>query len=126
MMSGLLPIDEQLADCKTHAERADWLLRSPIQVLDRENGSIRAILREAGFLAGIDYLDAEMSAIRSVRNEDGTRTDGIRFMVANAALHMREAAGLPFVGVASLLFERSWAITFDSPPCVGFTKPMEG
>jgi hypothetical protein len=92
MMTGLLPIVEQLADCRTHVERAEWLLRSPIQVLDRENGTIRAILRKAGFLAGVDYLDAEISAMRSVRSETGTRTCGVCFMVANAALHMREAA----------------------------------
>ncbi|RKD61538.1 hypothetical protein BJ928_107139 [Rhizobium sp. WW_1] len=123
-MSGLLPIVEQLADCKTHAERAEWLLCSPMQVLDRENGSIRLILREAGFLAGVDYLDAEMAAMRSVRVANGSRTESVRFMVAKAAMHMREHAGMPLASVASLLFEEP-AIMLNSPPCVHFTKPKE-
>ncbi|MDQ0456029.1 hypothetical protein [Rhizobium paknamense] len=88
-MSGDLPIIEQLYDCQDHAERADWLLRVPQSLLLREEMSIRLALRSAGFMAGIDYLDCELSALRSVRGEAGGWRDGVSRAVEDVRQHMR-------------------------------------
>ncbi len=70
-MSGLLPIIEQLADARTDQERADWLLRCPLQILGKYEMTIRNRLMHAGFLAGTEYLEAELVGLRAVRGPDG-------------------------------------------------------
>lgn len=56
-MSDLLPIIEQLADCKTHTARAHWLLACPVLFLRRYDTTIRNRLYLAGFPIGVAYLD---------------------------------------------------------------------
>lgn len=56
-MSNLLPIIEQLADAKSHGERARWLLACPVDILGRYDMTIRNRLMHGGFLPGIDYLN---------------------------------------------------------------------
>ena len=66
-MTELLPIIEQLADAKTDAERADWLLHAPFSILLTYQLTIGQRLRYAGFTFGADYLDVVLAYLRSVR-----------------------------------------------------------
>ena len=38
-MNALLPIVEELADCETDAQRADWLLRVPASIISRDSAA---------------------------------------------------------------------------------------
>jgi len=93
-MSVILPIVELLADCKTDAERAQWLFACPSAVLYREDGSIRAILRKAGLQAGIDYLDVELSAMRAVRGPLGMLAPKIKESLDGATLELATTVGM--------------------------------
>lgn len=66
-MSHLLPIVEELAGYATDAERAAWLLAVPDGVILRDSGDIRRLLREAGFLLGVEFLNARFAALCSTR-----------------------------------------------------------
>jgi hypothetical protein len=70
-MTALLPIVEELADCQTDAERADWLLRVPAGVICRDSSSIRRILMEARFLFGLQAFEVEYAAIHATRLANG-------------------------------------------------------
>ncbi len=70
-MNNMLPIVEQLADCQTHSEREDWLMRCPDGVVSRDHMAIRRILQSASLLAGIAYLEARVAAVNAVRLADG-------------------------------------------------------
>ena len=70
-MTILLPIVEELADCQTDAQRADWLLRVPVGVIYRDSSAIRRILMEARFTLGVQALDVEFAAINASRLPDG-------------------------------------------------------
>ena len=70
-MTILLPIVEELADCQTDAQRADWLLRAPAGVIYRDSSAIRRILMEARFTLGVQALDVEFAAINATRLPDG-------------------------------------------------------
>ncbi|NTG74495.1 hypothetical protein G6M02_14305 [Agrobacterium rhizogenes] len=70
-MSGLLPIVELLADCKTDAERAQWLLSVPQGVIYRDHVAIRAVLRKAQFALGVECLELEFAAINATRSPHG-------------------------------------------------------
>ncbi|MUZ65318.1 hypothetical protein GOZ98_21570 [Agrobacterium vitis] len=87
-MTDMLPIVEQLCDCRTDAERADWLLRVPQGVIYRDHAAIRTVLRTAGFLAGVDYLDAEFAAINSTRGWQGCWRDSVLLTVGAARATM--------------------------------------
>lgn len=65
--NALLPIIEELADAPNHAARADWLLSCPLAILMTYQTTIRARLRNAGFLDGVEYLEVELARMRSVR-----------------------------------------------------------
>ncbi len=67
-MTELLPIIEQLADAKTDAERADWLLHAPYSILLTYQIIIGQRLRYAGFTFGAEYLDVVLACLRSVRS----------------------------------------------------------
>lgn len=58
---------EQLWSCQTHAERAEWLLSCPLPKLFTYQDTIINRLRNAGFLAGVDYLEAELHRWRKPR-----------------------------------------------------------
>ncbi|NTF92573.1 hypothetical protein [Rhizobium rhizogenes] len=70
-MSQLLPIIEELADCETDAQRADWLLRVPVGVICRDGSAIRRILMEARFTLGVQAFDLEFAALNATRLADG-------------------------------------------------------
>jgi len=70
-MNALLPIVEELADCETDAQRADWLLRVPAGVICRDSSAIRLILVEARFTLGVQAFDLEFAAINATRLADG-------------------------------------------------------
>ncbi|MGV1830780.1 hypothetical protein [Agrobacterium vitis] len=91
-MTGLLPIVEQLCDCQTDAERADWLLRVPQGVIYRDHAAICMVLRTAGFLAGVDYLDAELAALNSTRTEQGCWRDSVLLTIGAARAAMLDVA----------------------------------
>lgn len=67
-MSNLLPIIEQLADARTHAERADWLSRCPIGILGKYRFTIVNRLRVSGFFAGIEYVETVGAILGAVRH----------------------------------------------------------
>jgi hypothetical protein len=70
-MSTLLPIVEELADCETDAQRADWLLRVPASVICRDSSAIRRILMEARFTFGVQAFEVEYSALHATRLAEG-------------------------------------------------------
>jgi hypothetical protein len=70
-MSAFLPIVEELADCETDAQRADWLLRVPAGVICRDSSAIRRILMEARFTLGVQAFDLEFAALNATRLADG-------------------------------------------------------
>ncbi|CAN7429670.1 hypothetical protein LJR251_002733 [Rhizobium rhizogenes] len=70
-MSDLLPIIEQLADCQTHAERADWLFRCPNWIFYREHMALRRILQRAGLLPAVAYVEAKLAEQSATRLPSG-------------------------------------------------------
>ncbi len=58
---------QALADCRSHAERADWLLTVPLSVLSHYEMTIRNRLQIAGFYEGINYLECELVLLRAWR-----------------------------------------------------------
>ncbi len=56
-MNELLPIIAQLADARSHVERAEWLLSCPVDILGRYDMTIRNRLMHGGFIPGVDYLN---------------------------------------------------------------------
>ena len=70
-MTGMLPITEILDDCETDARRAQWLLSVPSFVFYRDQCAIRRVLRVAGFLKGVELLDAELALMLSTRDVNG-------------------------------------------------------
>jgi len=91
-MIALLPIIEQLAEAADHAARARWLLRCPLDILGRYEGTIRNRLMHAGFIAGLDYLDALRVVKSSVRGEDGQLTGEQVLLLEAAGLRLAAAA----------------------------------
>lgn len=96
-MSLLLPIIEQLADARSDQERADWLLRCPLQILGKYEMTIRNRLHHAGFLAGITYVETELVCLRGTRDGHGELVEG------------------PF-GARLAAREAMWAIASSAPP----------
>lgn len=70
-MTDLMPVVEILLECKTDAERAEWLLRAPQGVIYRDHVAIRRVLQEARFSLGLEALDVEFAAINATRLPDG-------------------------------------------------------
>ncbi|MFN7010063.1 MAG: hypothetical protein ACK4PN_08520 [Allorhizobium sp.] len=58
---------QALADCRSHAERADWLLTVPLSVLSHYEMTIRNRLQIAGFYEGVWYLEDELALLRAWR-----------------------------------------------------------
>lgn len=83
-----------LDECTTDAERARWLLTASIDCLVREQSFIRLVLRQTGFTAGLDYLDAELADFRAPRRVDGGTVDLISIAIARGRMD-RIACGLP-------------------------------
>lgn len=73
--NALLPIIEELAGAPNDAARATWLLSCPLAILMTYQTTIRARLRNAGFLYGVDYLEVELARMRSVRSHGSFMMD---------------------------------------------------
>ncbi len=58
---------QRLSDCRSHAERAEWLLTVPLSVLSHYEMTIRNRLQIAGFHEGVDYLERELRTFRAPR-----------------------------------------------------------
>ncbi len=89
-MSNVLPIIEELCDCETDAQRADWLLRVPAGVIYRDCTTIRRVLMEAQFRCGLDALDVEFAAINATRLPDGGLPQTVVLAVQAARSFLRE------------------------------------
>ncbi|MGY5812019.1 hypothetical protein ACXHXG_30505 [Rhizobium sp. LEGMi198b] len=87
------PDVEDLDDAATDQQRARWLIRAPLSKLLRNEGYIRRRLQLAQFHAGVAYLDAELSFLRTPRRDDGGPSDLIGIEVARARMD-RIACGL--------------------------------
>lgn len=74
-MSNLVPIIEELENCRSDAERALWLLQCPPGYLGKYEMTIRNRLMSCGFRAGLDALEAERLVIWQPRNPDGSLGD---------------------------------------------------
>ena len=86
-MTELLPIIEQLADAKTDAERADWLLSAPFSILLTYQLTVGQRLRHSGFTFGAEYLDVVLAYLRSVRTQ-GAHLDRFQeVVILNVGLH---------------------------------------
>jgi hypothetical protein len=88
-MTDILPIVEQLYDCQTDAERADWLLRVPQGVILRDLSTIRTALRTAGFLAGVACVEVEFAALNATRLPDGGLPEAHERAVKNARIFLK-------------------------------------
>lgn len=91
-MSDMLPIVEELADCQTHAQRADWLIRCPNFIFHRDHMTLRRLLQTAGLLAGASYVDAKLAEQTAVRLADGSVPFTIRYSVQLAQIDLTIAA----------------------------------
>ncbi|MFB2562443.1 hypothetical protein [Rhizobium sp. IMFF44] len=91
-MNNMLPIVEQLADCRTHAERADWLMRCPNFIFHRDPLVLRRILHAAGLMAGAAYVDAKLAEQTATRLADGSLPITIRANVHAAEVDLKIAA----------------------------------
>lgn len=91
-MTGALPTIDGLSDSDAPADWASWLQRCPIGIIHREHVTIRTILQERGFSAGVDYLDALLAYSNATRLPDGGFPPTVVMPVHMAAGAMREAA----------------------------------
>lgn len=82
---------EQLEDAADNSERADWLLRCPIGVLDREHMAIRRILQRASLPAGVAYLETMKAYSSATRKPDGFSRDDVVHAVREAATILKSA-----------------------------------
>lgn len=87
-MTELLPIIEELANTRTDAERARWLLRCPPGYLGKYESTIRNRLRIAGFHAGVEYLETERLVIWMPRNDDGSWSEKAAELLRGARADM--------------------------------------
>lgn len=83
-MSNLVPIIEELENCRSDAERARWLLQCPAGYLGKYEMMIRNRLRIAGFAAGIDALETERLVIWMPRKPDGGLSDKAAEMLSQS------------------------------------------
>lgn len=58
---------EQLQNCRTHQECAQWLLTCPLSKLMTYEMTIKAKLRTRGFLIGVEHLDHLLAELRAPR-----------------------------------------------------------
>lgn len=58
---------EQLQNCRTHQECAQWLLTCPLSKLMTYEQTIKAKLRTRGFLIGVEHLDHLLAQLRAPR-----------------------------------------------------------
>ncbi|MBX5082146.1 hypothetical protein HJB56_05010 [Rhizobium lentis] len=89
----MLGLREDIDECTDDAARARWLLTASIDCLVREQSFIRLVLRQSGFLAGLEYLDAELANFRAPRTDDGETVDLITIKTARGRMD-RIACGL--------------------------------
>ena len=90
-MTGLLPILDELRDCQTDMQRAQWLLACPFGILQGHDYRIKEILDDAGFVAGVAYVDLERVALMAVRDAMGNHTPEIEDMLRRARMGLRMA-----------------------------------
>ncbi|MBO9099983.1 MULTISPECIES: hypothetical protein [unclassified Rhizobium] len=90
-MSGLLPILDELADCQTNLQRAQWLFACPFGILQGHGYRIKEILNDAGFMAGVEYVDLERAALMAVRDAMGNHTPETEDMLSRARIGLRMA-----------------------------------
>lgn len=83
-MTGMLPITELLDECRTDAERAQWLLNVPQFILYRDQTAIYRILRASRFFRGEELVDLEISGLLSKRNVDGEIPDDLARLIKAA------------------------------------------
>lgn len=67
MINPLVDEIQALSDCRSHGERAQWLLSVPLSVLSHYEMTIRNRLQIAGFHDGVDYLEHELKVFRLPR-----------------------------------------------------------
>ena len=84
---------QDIDECATDAERARWLLTASPDCLVRDQSFIRIVLRQTGFLAGIEYLEAELTNFRAPRTDEGETVDLITIKTARGRMD-RIACGL--------------------------------
>jgi hypothetical protein len=65
------PLVEELAKLETDAARAAWLLRYPTGHLPATHREMKAVLSGCRFMAGANYVDAELAAVLAVRTAEG-------------------------------------------------------
>ncbi|TBB28149.1 hypothetical protein ELH48_13780 [Rhizobium ruizarguesonis] len=90
-MSDVLPIIEGSLGAGP-PDWASWLLRCPIGIIHREHITIRTILKQRGFAAGVDYLDALLAYSNATRLPDGAFPPTVVMPVHMAAGLMKEVA----------------------------------
>ena len=92
---------QALSDCRSHAERAEWLLSVPLSVLSHYEMTIRNRLRIAGFHIGIDYLELELGRLRAPRRA-GQFSAGNKLLPEMVAAAESEPTPWPYHGVTEV------------------------
>lgn len=83
-MNNLVPIIEELENCRSHAERALWLLQCPPGYLGKYEMTIRNRLMSSGFREGLDALETERLVIWMPRAADGGLSEKAAEMLAQS------------------------------------------
>jgi hypothetical protein len=91
-VTDLLPIVEGLRDCLSNAERAAWLFQCPPGIFVTHHMEIRKILTDAGFAAGVAYLEAKVAGQMATCLKDGSTRPNILFSIHLARIDLAIAA----------------------------------
>lgn len=97
-----LPLVEGLSECRSHRERAVWLLIVCDAVVLRDYHSIRAVFDLASFDVGLACLDARYAALFLNRTDAGDLPLRHRQHLAECLSVLRALAGGPFDNIGEL------------------------
>lgn len=90
--SKVSPLIDEFHDARTHAERADVLLRAPIRLLCRYRDLFITGCERTGFQVGADYVATLHVSLDAVRGRDGEIPEHLRQMIEAGATALRTMA----------------------------------
>ncbi|QXZ79642.1 hypothetical protein [Rhizobium sp. L51/94] len=93
-MTESLPLIDILRACDSDARRAEWLLCCPLHIIGGQSQTIRDICRQAGFAAGVDYVEAECVGLWANRHPDGQHKAWVQISLDSAREALLAAAQL--------------------------------
>ena len=91
-LSKVSPLIDQFHDAKSHAERADILLRAPVRLLCRYRHLFIAGCERTGLQVGADYVATLHVSLDAVRGRDGEILEHLRDLLDAQAAALRAMA----------------------------------